>query len=174
MSDFEETLYEIKNSDHFLIATSEQPMTSYFTKTKLSDTPVKLCRISTCYRKEVGSNGKVTLGMFRVHQFEKVRQFCVTGADDSWEMMETMINNSKEFYDLLGLSYRVVNIVSKELNNATSMKYDLEGWFPGSQKHRELVSCSNTTDYFSRKIKCSTSNGEFAHIVLYIGDILMR
>jgi seryl-tRNA synthetase len=126
---------------------------------------VKLCGISTCYRKETGSHGKDTLGMFRVHQFEKVEQFCVTKANESWEMMETMINNSKEFYDSLGLSYRVVNIVSKELNNAAGMKYDLEGWFPGSGKYRELVSCSNTTDYFSRKIKCLTLDGEYSHML---------
>lgn len=165
LSEFDETLYELKDSDHYLIATSEQPMTTYFSKTKLNKLPVMLCGISTCYRKETGSHGKDTLGIFRVHQFEKIEQFCVSSADESWELMEKMINNSKEFYDSLGLSYRVVNIVSKELNNAASMKYDLEGWFPGSQKYRELVSCSNTTDYFSRKIKCKDQNGKFAHML---------
>jgi seryl-tRNA synthetase len=165
LSEFEETLYEIKGSDHYLIATSEQPMTTYFTKTKLNELPVMLCGISTCYRKEAGSHGRDTLGIFRVHQFEKIEQFCVTSSENSWEMMEQMIENSKEFYDSLGLTYRVVNIVSKELNNAASMKYDLEGWFPGSNKYRELVSCSNTTDYFSRKIKCKDSKDSFVHML---------
>lgn len=165
LSEFNETLYEIKDQDLFLIATSEQPLTSYFTDKRLKDLPVKLSGISTCYRKETGSHGKDTNGIFRVHQFEKVEQFCVTEPDNSWEMMENMINISKEFYDTLGIEYRVVNIVSGELNNAASMKYDLEGWFRGSEKFRELVSCSNTTDYFSKRIHLKNTKNEYLHML---------
>lgn len=168
LSEFEETLYKIENSDLFLIATSEQPMTSYFCDKQLYDLPVKLCGVSNCYRKEAGKHGKDTLGIFRVHQFEKIEQFCVTTPEKSWDMMEEIIKTSQEFYESLGISYRVVNIVSKELNNAAAMKYDLEGFFKGSKKFRELVSCSNTTDYFSRKIrtKINGRNGkEFVHML---------
>lgn len=165
LSEFNDTLYEVKDQDLFLIATSEQPLTAYFTDKRLKDLPEKLCGISTCYRKETGSHGKDTNGIFRVHQFEKVEQFCVTESDHSWEMMETMINISKEFYDTLGIEYRVVNIVSGELNNAASMKYDLEGWFRGSEKFRELVSCSNTTDYFSRRIHLKNTKNEYLHML---------
>jgi seryl-tRNA synthetase len=80
-------------------------------------------------------------------------------------MMEEMLDNAKEFYESLGIQYRVVNIVSGALNNAASKKYDIEGWFPGSGEFRELVSCSNTTDYFSRKIGCKNSKGEFVHML---------
>lgn len=164
LSDFNETLYNVENGEFFLIATSEQPITSYFTNTQNNELPIKLCGVSTCYRKEAGKHGVDTLGIFRVHQFEKIEQFCVTDPEKSWEMMEEMISTSEEFYQSLGIPYRVVNIVSKELNNAAAMKYDLEGYFKGSEKFRELVSCSNTTDYFSKKIKVKTSN-KFAHML---------
>lgn len=165
LSDFQETLYNIEGGELFLIATSEQPMTSYFSNTQNNNLPIKLCGISSCYRKEAGKHGKDTLGIFRVHQFEKIEQFCVTEPDKSWETMEEMMKTSEEFYESLGISYRVVNIVSKELNNAAAMKYDLEGFFKGSKKFRELVSCSNTTDYFSRKIRVKGNNKEFAHML---------
>jgi seryl-tRNA synthetase len=168
LSDFQETLYDVNGGELFLIATSEQPMTSYFADKQinnLKENPVRLCEISSCYRKEAGKHGKDTLGIFRVHQFEKVEQFCVTTPDQSWAMMEEMINTSEEFYKSLGIDYKVVNIVSKKLNNAAAMKYDLEGYFKGSGKYRELVSCSNTTDYFSRKIRVKAGNKEFAHML---------
>lgn len=168
LSDFQETLYDVNGGELFLIATSEQPMTSYFADKQinnLKENPVRLCGISSCYRKEAGKHGKDTLGIFRVHQFEKVEQFCVTTPDQSWAMMEEMINTSEEFYKSLGIDYKVVKIVSKELNNAAAMKYDLEGYFKGSGKYRELVSCSNTTDYFSRKIRVKGGNKEFAHML---------
>jgi seryl-tRNA synthetase len=84
---------------------------------------------------QVGSHGRDTLGIFRVHQFEKVEQFCVTESegDTSWQMMEHMLENSELFYQTLGLPYRVVNIVSGALNNAAAKKYDLEAWFPASK-----------------------------------------
>ena len=165
LSEFQETLYGVNDNELFLIATSEQPMTAYYADKQLNNLPEKLCGISTCYRKEAGKHGKDTLGIFRVHQFEKVEQFCVTSPEDSWNMMEQMIKTSQEFYESLGISYRVVNIVSKELNNAAALKYDLEGFFKGSGKYRELVSCSNTTDYFSRKIKTKCANKEFVHML---------
>lgn len=165
LSDCQETLYEIKDYDKFLIATSEQPLTASFSDTILESNklPIKLGGISTCFRKETGSLGKDTNGIFRVHQFKKVEQFCVTHPEESWKMFDEMINNSREFNDSLGLSYQVVNIVSGALNNAASMKYDLEGFFPGSNTFRELVSCSNCLDYFSKRIhtKCGFGDKSF-------------
>lgn len=103
----------------------------------------------------MGSHGRDTLGIFRIHQFEKVEQFCVTEPEGtvSWEMMEEMIGNSELFYQALGLPYRVVSIVSGALNLAAAKKYDLEAWFPASKTFRELVSCSNCTDYQSRRLE---------------------
>lgn len=176
LSDFDETLYKIKDKkyslngnleddDKYLIATSEQPLTAYFNNKKLLDLPVKLSGVSSCFRREAGKHGKDTNGIFRVHQFEKVEQFCVTNAESSYEMMEEMLSNAKDFYESLGFQYRVVSIVSGALNNAASKKYDIEGWFPGSGKFRELVSCSNTTDYFSRRLNCKNSRNELCHML---------
>ena len=88
-----------------------------------------------------------------MHQFEKVEQFCLTEPDKSWEVLDQMLANSEEFYQSLGLGYRVVSIVSGALNNAAAMKYDLEAWFPFQGEHKELVSCSNCTDYQSRELE---------------------
>ena len=87
--------------------------------------------------------------------FFQVEQFCITSPHDdiSWKMMDEMIENSERFYQLLGIPYHVVNIVSGELNNAAAKKLDLEAWFPGSGAFRELVSCSNCTDYQSRRLQ---------------------
>jgi seryl-tRNA synthetase len=117
--------------------------------------PIKYAGYSTCFRKEAGSHGRDTLGIFRVHQFEKVEQFCLTSPNDenSWEMHEEMLKNSEEFYQQLGLPYRVVSIVSGALNDSAAKKYDLEAWFPASKTYRELVSCSNCTDYQSRNLE---------------------
>lgn len=89
-----------------------------------------------------------------MHQFEKVEQFVLTSPHDgeSWNEFHRMISNAEELYKALGIPYRVVAIVSGELNNAAAMKYDLEAWFPGSKAFRELVSCSNCTDYQSRRL----------------------
>lgn len=165
LSDFDETLYKLESEDKYLIATSEQPLTAYFNGKKLLDLPVRLSGVSSCFRREAGKHGKDTNGIFRVHQFEKVEQFCVTNAESSYEMMEEMLQNAKDFYDSLGFQYRVVSIVSGALNNAASKKYDIEGWFSGSGEFRELVSCSNTTDYFSRRLNCKNSRNELCHML---------
>lgn len=88
-----------------------------------------------------------------MHQFEKVEQFVITDPASSWDELDRMLQNSEEFYQSLGLPYRVVAIVSGALNNAAAMKYDLEAWFPYQGEHKELVSCSNCTDYQSRRLE---------------------
>ena len=161
LSQFDEELYKVtgEGDDKYLIATSEQPLCSLFRKRWLEpkELPARIAGYSTCFRKEVGSHGRDTLGIFRVHQFEKVEQFCVTSpdADESWAMQEEMLKSSEDFYKSLNVPYRVVNIISGELNNAAARKFDLEAWFPGSKPpaFRELVSCSNCTDYQSRRLE---------------------
>jgi seryl-tRNA synthetase len=102
---------------------------------------------STCFRKEAGAHGRETWGIFRVHQFEKVEQFCITDPASSWAEFDRMIEFSEEFYQSLKLPYHVVAIVSGALNNAAAKKYDLEAWFPFQGEYKELVSVSNCTDY---------------------------
>lgn len=156
LEEFDEELYKVigEGEDKYLIATAEQPCTCFLRGERLlpSQLPIRLAGISSCFRKEAGSHGRDTLGIFRTHQFEKVEQFCIVEPEKSWEELERMITNSEEWNQSLGLSYHVVAIVSGALNNAAAAKYDLEAWFPGSQKYRELVSCSNCTDYQSRRL----------------------
>ncbi len=155
LADFEEMLYKIENEDLFLIATSEQTLAAFHYDEIIDPEllPLKYAGISSCFRREAGSHGKDTLGIFRVHQFEKVEQFVFCKPDKSWEIHEELISNAEKIYQKLGLPYRIVNIASGELNDNAAKKYDLEGWFPASGTYRELVSCSNCTDYQARKLK---------------------
>ncbi|KAI6645686.1 Serine--tRNA ligase, cytoplasmic [Oopsacas minuta] len=165
LSQFDEELYkvvgkrsevkeDVEIEEKYLIATSEQTIAAFHRDEWLptKSLPIRYAGISTCFRQEVGSHGRDMLGIFRVHQFNKIEQFCITSPNESWTMFHEMIGNAESFYKLLGIPYRVVNIVSGELNNAAAMKYDLEAWFPSSGKFRELVSCSNCTDWQSRRL----------------------
>ncbi|KAJ4807131.1 Serine--tRNA ligase [Rhynchospora pubera] len=158
LAQFDEELYKVtgEGDDKYLIATAEQPLCAYHLGDRVypADVPIRYAGYSTCFRKEVGSHGRDTLGIFRVHQFEKVEQFCITSPDnnESWKMHEEMLKNSEDFYQSLKLPYQVVAIVSGALNDAAAKKYDLEAWFPASKTYRELVSCSNCTDYQARKL----------------------
>ncbi|KAJ5126234.1 hypothetical protein N7448_005545 [Penicillium atrosanguineum] len=159
LEQFDEELYKVtesddKSTDKYLIATSEQPLSALHDSEWLQekDLPIKYAGYSTCYRKEAGAHGKDAWGIFRVHQFEKIEQFVLTKPDESWQAFEDMIAISEEFYKSLGLPYQVVAIVSGALNNAAAKKYDLEAWFPFQQEYKELVSCSNCTDYQSRAL----------------------
>ncbi|PON80144.1 Serine-tRNA ligase, type [Parasponia andersonii] len=161
LSQYDEELYKInaaaEGDEKYLIATSEQPLCAYHQDEWIhtKQLPIRYAGCSTCFRKEAGSHGRDTLGIFRVHQFEKVEQFCITSPDnnDSWEMLEEMIHNSEDFYVELKIPHQVVAVVSGELNAAAAKKYDLEGWFPASRTFRELVSCSNCTDYQARRLQ---------------------
>ena len=182
---------ESQSAESYLIATSEQPMTcmhmnetlnlpnkDVVVKTKdgektLTPQTIRYCGLSTCFRKETGRHGVDTLGIFRIHQFEKIEQFCITSNAEgiSWKVFDEMIGNAKEFYESLGIGYRVVDIVSGALNNAAARKNDLEAWFPGHSAYRELVSCSNCTDYQSRNLEVhqpgKTSDGrpQYVHML---------
>ncbi|THU47737.1 hypothetical protein C4D60_Mb09t18780 [Musa balbisiana] len=131
-----------EGDDKYLIATAEQPLCAYHLNDRIypQALPIRYAGYSTCFRKEAGSHGRDTLGIFRVHQFEKVEQFCITSPNDndSWEMHEEMLKNSEDFYKELNIPYQVVAIVSGALNDAAAKKYDLEGWFPASNTYREL------------------------------------
>ncbi|PVU97295.1 hypothetical protein BB561_000636 [Smittium simulii] len=164
LSDFDDQLYKVAGDgeEKYLIATSEQPISAYHSgewfENPSKQLPIKYAGYSTCFRKEAGAHGKDTWGLFRIHQFEKIEQFVLTDPEKSWEMFDVMINNSEEFIQSLGLPYRVVSIVSGALNDAAAKKYDIEAWFPRQGEYKELVSCSNCTDYQSRKmeIRCGT------------------
>ncbi len=162
LEQFDEELYTVSgdgnaDNDKYLIATSEQPLCGYHMGEWMDEKtlPIRYAGVSTCFRKEAGSHGKDTWGIFRVHQFEKVEQFCIVEGDlaESRKMQEEMIKTAEDFYQSLGFPYQVINIASGALNNAANRKFDLECWFPGYNAYRELVSCSNCSDYQARSME---------------------
>lgn len=155
LGEFQETLYKVENEDLYLIATAEQTLAALHRDEIIDseDLPLRYCALSTCFRKEAGSHGKDTLGIFRVHQFEKVEQFIYATPEESSNEHKKLLEVTEDIYKKLGLPYRVVSIVSSALNDNAAIKYDLEAWFPGSETYRELVSCTNCKDYQARKIK---------------------
>ncbi|HUW91392.1 MAG TPA: serine--tRNA ligase [Candidatus Nanopelagicaceae bacterium] len=171
LADFEEQLYKIHDEDIFMIATSEQTLAAYHYDEIIDPDllPLKYAGVSSCFRREAGSHGKDTLGIFRVHQFEKVEQYIFCKPENSWVMFDELISNAEEIYRELEIPYRIVNIASGELNDNAAQKYDLEAWFPASGNYRELGSCSNCLDYQARKLKVrmgkvgSTEKKEIAH-----------
>jgi len=154
LADFEETLYKVEGEDLYLIATSEQTLAALHRGDIIDERtlPRKYCGISSCFRREAGSHGRDTLGIFRVHQFEKIEQFVFCSEEDSKNIHQELLENAEIIYKKLKIPYRIVSIVSSELNDNAAKKYDLEGWFPGSNNYRELVSCTNCTDYQARKL----------------------
>ncbi|GAB64801.1 seryl-tRNA synthetase [Plasmodium cynomolgi strain B] len=145
---------ELNRDDLFLIATSEQPLCALHKDETIESKylPLKYAGVSSCFRKEAGAHGKDIRGILRVHQFDKIEQFCVTLPQTSNKVHKEMMKTCEEFYQSLNIPYRIVSIVSGALNNAAAIKYDLEGYFPSSNQYRELVSCSNCTDYQSNNL----------------------
>ncbi len=155
LKDFEDMIYKIEGEDLYLIGTAEHAIAAMHADEILDGRilPLRYAGVSPCFRKEAGAHGKDTKGIFRVHQFEKVEQFSFCREDQSWEEHELLIRNAEEIYRSLGLPYRVVNICVGELGPIAAKKYDLEVWLPAQQKYREVVSCSNCTDYQARRLR---------------------
>lgn len=154
LSDFENDLYKIENEDLYLIATSEHPMAAMFMNEvlKAQDLPLKLAGVSPNFRKEAGAHGKDTRGIFRTHQFNKVEQFVFCKPEDSWKIHEELIRNAEELVQKLGLPYRVVNVCTGDIGTVAAKKYDIEAWMPAQNAYREIISCSNCTDYQARRL----------------------
>jgi len=149
LSDFEDTIYKIENEDLYMLATSEHALLALHMDETLDgkNLPLKYGGVSPCFRKEAGTHGRDTKGIFRVHQFEKVEQFVFCKPQDSWGEHEKLIANVEEITQELGLPYRIVNVCSGDLGTVAAKKYDLEVWLPGQGKYREVASCSNCTSY---------------------------
>ncbi len=154
LGDFSDVLYKIENEDLFLIATSEHPMAAMYMNEvfKLSNLPLKLSGLSTCFRKEAGAHGKDTRGIFRTHQFNKIEQFIYCTPEQSWNLHEELARNVEQILQKLELPYRMVNVCTGDLGTVAAKKYDFEAWMPAQGDYREVVSCSNCTDYQARRL----------------------
>jgi len=153
LSDFELVTYKVEGEDLYLIATSEHPMAAMFMGEILNkkDFPIKLVGVSPCFRKEIGTHGKYTKGLFRMHQFNKVEQFIFSLPEQSWRLHEELQTNCEELYQALGLHYRVVNVCTGDIGTIAAKKYDTEVWMVDG-KFREVGSNSNCTDYQARRL----------------------
>ena len=147
-------VYEIAGDDLFLIGTSEVALAGLHRGEHLErdSLPVRYAGFSSCFRREAGTYGKDTRGIFRVHQFDKVEMFSFCDPDVSWDELETLRSIQEEIVSSLELPYRVINVASGDLGAAAAKKYDLEVWLPSEGTYREVTSCSNYTDYSARRM----------------------
>ncbi|MCW4017587.1 MAG: serine--tRNA ligase [Candidatus Bathyarchaeota archaeon] len=154
LGDFADVLYKVENEDLYLIATSEHPMAAMYMNEvlKQDNLPLKLAGVSACFRKEAGAHGKDTRGIFRTHQFNKIEQFIFCTPEDSWQMHEELAANAEELLQKLELPYRMVNVCTGDIGTVAAKKYDFEAWMPAQGAYREVISCSNCTDYQARRL----------------------
>jgi seryl-tRNA synthetase len=154
LADFEDMIYKIEKDDLYMIGTSEHSMASMHMNEILDgkDLPLRYASTSPCFRKEAGAHGKDTKGIFRVHQFEKVEQFVYSRPEESERQHERMLAITEEFYEKLGIPYRTVLLCSADLGKTSSKTFDIEAWMPSQNAYREIVSCSNCTDFQARRL----------------------
>jgi seryl-tRNA synthetase len=150
-----EQVYEIPKDELFLVGTSEVPLAAYHGDEILDvgALPLRYAGYSTCFRREAGTYGKDTAGIFRVHQFDKVEMFVFTTPEASVEEHDRLLAIEESLVQELEIPYRVVNIAAGDLGASAAKKYDIEAWFPSEQTYREITSCSNTTDYQARRLR---------------------
>jgi seryl-tRNA synthetase len=153
MTAFADVLYKIEGEDLHMIATSEHPMAAMYMNEVLDkqQLPIKLVGVSPCFRKEVGSHGKYTKGLFRMHQFNKVEQFIFCLPEQTQKLHEELQKNAEQLYQSLGLPYRVMNVCTGDIGDIAAKKYDTDLWM-SDKKFREAGSNSNCTDYQARRL----------------------
>ncbi len=147
-------VYKVEDDDLFLVGTSEVPLSAIHRGEILpaDGLPRRYLGISSCFRREAGTYGKDTRGIFRVHQFDKVEMFSYADPATSWDEHEALLAIEESIVGGLGLPYRVVNIAAGDLGPAAAKKYDVEVWLPSEGAYRELTSCSNYLDFSARRL----------------------
>ncbi len=161
-------VYDVDEGELFLVGTSEVPLSTLHRGERfdVGALPARYAAFSTCFRRESGTYGKDTTGIFRVHQFDKVEMFSWALPDDSGDEHERLLAIEEGILGALGLPYRVVNIAAGDLGAAAAKKYDLEVWLPSEGRYRELTSCSNYRDFSARRLgtRVKTESGsELVH-----------
>jgi seryl-tRNA synthetase len=150
----EVNIYRVERDDLYLTGTSEVALAAFHMGEELAvdALPLRYCAFSTCFRREAGAGGKDTRGMFRVHQFDKVEMFSFAAPEASRDEHEYLLAVEEELVQDLAIPYRVVNVAAGDLGAPAAKKYDIEAWFPGQERYREITSTSNTTDYQARRL----------------------
>ena len=181
LGDFEEALYRVGDTTEsgskkglerleeelFLVSTAEHPIAAMNADIIFSpkDMPKRYVGVSPCFRREAGSHGKDTKGIFRVHQFYKVEQFVVCRKEDSQKIFEELLSNTEELFTALGIPYRIMNICTGEIGVVAARKYDLEAYMPAQDRYREMASCSDCTEWQAMRLGIKYDEGErkYAH-----------
>jgi seryl-tRNA synthetase len=162
-----EQVYAIPEDELYLVGTSEVPLAAYHMDEIFDpeDLPARYAGFSTCFRREAGTYGKDTAGIFRVHQFDKVEMFVFCRPEESADEHERLLGIEEELVRELEVPYRVVNIAAGDLGASAAKKYDIEAWFPSQGRYREITSCSNTTDYQARRLRVRYRAGSSNEVV---------
>jgi seryl-tRNA synthetase len=163
----DEAQYYVTQDGLYLTGTSEQALVAMHMDETLEEDqlPLRYVAFSTCFRREAGTYGKDTRGIFRVHQFDKVEMFSFAHPDESWEEHEFLLSCEEELLQAIGIPYRVMNVCTGDMGKKAAKQYDIDAWFPGQGRYRELTSCSNCTDYQSRRahIRLKGKKGGLPH-----------
>ena len=148
-------VYAVEKDDLYLVGTSEVSLAALHMDEILDadELPIRYVGFSTCFRREAGTHGKDTRGIFRVHQFDKVEMFSFCDPDAARDEHDFLLAREEELVQALDIPYRVVNVAAGDLGGSAAKKYDIEAWFPGQERYREITSTSNTTDYQARRLK---------------------
>ena len=176
LSEFEDTIYKIDGEDLYLIGTSEHPLVALRKDQTLKekDLPIKVGGISACFRKEAGSHGRDTKGIFRMHQFNKIEQVVYCKPEDSPKYFKELQLNAEKLFKALKIPFRVVNTCTGDLGNKQAIMYDIEAWLPGQNNkkgaYREVTSCSNCKDYQAvtlntKFLREKTKKKEYVHML---------
>ena len=155
-----EQVYEIPNDDLYLVGTSEVPLAALHANEiiNMEELPLRYAGFSTCFRREAGTYGKDTTGIFRVHQFDKVEMFSFCNPQKSEEEHEFILSVEEELLQSLEIPYRVVDVCAGDLGASAAKKFDIEAWIPSQNTYREVTSCSNTTSFQARRLNIRTKS----------------
>ncbi|MEU1944861.1 serine--tRNA ligase [Streptomyces sp. NPDC059474] len=157
-----EDVYHLDKDDLYLVGTSEVPLAAYHMDEILEadQLPRRYAGFSSCFRREAGSYGKDTRGIFRVHQFDKVEMYVYTTPEDAEAEHQRLLDWEKQWLTSLELPFRVIDLASGDLGSSATRKFDCEAWIPTQGKYRELTSTSNTTEFQSRRLSIRMREGK--------------
>jgi seryl-tRNA synthetase len=170
-----ENVYRIEQDDMYLVGTSEVPLAAMHMDEILNnkELPIKYAGYSPCYRREAGSHGKDTRGIFRVHWFDKVEMFIFSNIDDADKIHSELLEIEKELLSKLELPFRVIDVATGDLGSSAARKFDCEAWIPSSNEYRELTSTSNCTEFQARRLKIRTRAGHETNYVATLNGTLL-
>jgi seryl-tRNA synthetase len=170
-----ENVYRIEQDDMYLVGTSEVPLAAMHMDEILNnkELPIKYAGYSPCYRREAGSHGKDTRGIFRVHWFDKVEMFIFSNIEDADKIHKELLEIEKEILTKLELPFRIIDVATGDLGSSAARKFDCEAWLPSSNEYRELTSTSNCTEFQARRLKIRTRAGDKTNYVATLNGTLL-